>query len=100
MSHETELKRLLEEIGETWVMPVAVATQKAFGQVKSFYAPEILRSAEQQGYIEAADDAGPLVYPDKIYGRDVRLTDAGLKFVGLERMPADEPKKLAKTLFD
>lgn len=98
-----ELKRLLEEFGESWSLPLSSASHNAFGQVMVFYVPSIVVSAVKNGLLEVADGDGPIKVGKSIYGREFRLTNKGREAIGLKPWKVDSPKpvkKVSKTLFD
>jgi len=106
-----ELNRLLAEFGDSWSLPVSSASFNAFGQVKVFYVPALVADAVKDGLLETADDQTPIVASDKVYFRELRLTNKGRESIGLSPWPVDKPnasgsekkpakKQFTKNLFD
>ncbi len=100
-----ELTKLLTEFGDSWSLPVSSASFNAFGRIvknertgeeeknhKVFYVPALVAEAVANGLLEVSDGEGPIVASDKVYFRELRLTNKGRESIGIPPWPVDKPK--------
>lgn len=93
-----EMKAILTQFDTP--MPVATASLNTYGQVRHFAVPGLIADAYAEGYLVDVDGHGKVVNSDKVYTRDLMLTDKGREFCGLDLMAVPVVKPKARTLFD
>lgn len=76
---------------------VCVASENAFGQLRSFQVPAIVIGAWKNGLLEIRDgDSEPLKDSKALYTRILMLTPAGRKACDLPPLEPDAPKPKPK----
>ncbi len=85
-----ELRNLLLAFGDSWSLPLSSACFNAFGQVKAFFIPSLVKDAVKTEWLMALD-ALPIVDNNALYGREFRLTDLGREQIGLGKWPEEKP---------